>query len=299
MINLIKWILITIGAIAVYYGVSLHLKYDGVTGKIVSEMINPKLHLDTMKSIATTEDIPSADKSGVIKSIVTAEDITSAGKSDIIKALSALFGVTEQDISTTAFNGMYEIILREPGLDVIYVSADGRYLSRGEVIDLRTNINLTQSRLFSLTKEIMSTTTDDEKIIYKADDEKYVINVFTDVDCPYCRKLHENVPELNKMGVTIKYLAFPRSGVNTESYYRSVAVWCADNPKQAMDRGMSNKDNPLVSCKNPVIDHLILAKKLNVTGTPFIFFENGDHIPGYVKPKDLLKEIKRSLTKYQ
>ena len=222
-----------------------------------------------------------------------------ADKSDIIKGLSTYFtGITEQDISVMPFNGMYEVTLRDPKLDVIYVSADGRYLSQGEVIDLRTRTNLTQSRLSNLAKEIMSTTTDAEKIIYKADDEKYVIDVFTDVDCPYCRKLHKDVTELNKLGVTMKYLAFPRSGVNTKSYYRSVAIWCADNPEQAMDRGMLQKGNPLVECKNPIIDHLILAKKLNVTGTPFIFFENGDHIPGYVKPKDLLKEMKRSLAKY-
>ena len=222
-----------------------------------------------------------------------------ADKSDIIKGLSAYFpGVTEQDVYAMPFNGMYEVILREPKLDVIYVSAGGRYLSQGEVIDLRTRINLTQSRLSSLAKEIMLTATDDEKIIYKAEDEKYVINVFTDVDCPYCQKLHKDVTELNKLGVTMKYLAFPRSGVNTKSYYRSVAIWCAENPEQAMDRGMLQKGNPLVDCKNPIIDHLILAKKLNVTGTPFIFFENGDHIPGYVKPKDLLTEMIRSLAKY-
>ena len=221
-------------------------------------------------------------------------------KADIIKGLSVYFSnVVEQDINPTPFQGLYEVVIRKPRIDVIYISEDGRYLAQGEVIDLQTNTNLTQYRLDNLAKEIMSTTTDDEKIIYKADDEKYVINVFTDVDCPYCRKLHKDVAKLNKLGVTMKYLAFPRSGVNTKSYYRSVAIWCADNPKQAMDKGMLQKGNPLVDCKNPIIDHLILAKKLNVTGTPFIFFENGDHIPGYVKPKGLLKEIKRSLAKYQ
>jgi thiol:disulfide interchange protein DsbC len=221
-------------------------------------------------------------------------------KADIIKGLSVYFSnVVEQDINPTPFQGLYEVVIRKPRLDVIYISEDGRYLAQGEVIDLQTNTNLTQYRLDSLAKEIMSTTTDDEKIIYKADDEKYVINVFTDVDCPYCRKLHKDVAKLNKLGVTMKYLAFPRSGVNTKSYYRSVAIWCADDQKQAMDRGMIQKGNPLVDCKNSIIDHLILAKKLNVTGTPFIFFENGDHIPGYVEPKGLLKEIKRSLAKYQ
>jgi len=223
-----------------------------------------------------------------------------ADKTDIIKGLSTYFsGVTEQDVSAMPFNGMHEVVLKEPRLDVIYISADGRYLSQGEVIDLRTRTHLTQARLSSLAKEIMSTASDDEKIIYKADNEKYVVDVFTDVDCPYCRKLHKDMAELNKLGITMKYLAFPRSGVNTKSFYRSVAIWCADDKKQAMDKGMSQRDNPLVNCKNPIIDHLILAKKLNVTGTPFIFFENGDHIPGYVKPKDLLKEIKRSLAKYQ
>jgi thiol:disulfide interchange protein DsbC len=223
-----------------------------------------------------------------------------ADKNDIIEGLSGyISSVAEEDINPTPFQGLYEVVVRKPRLDVIYISEDGRYLAQGEVIDLKTRINLTQSRLSSLAKEILSTTTDDEKIIYKAKDEKYTIDVFTDVDCPYCRKLHKDVAVLNKLGITIKYLAFPRSGVNTKSYYRSMAIWCAENQKQAMDRGMLKKDNPVVNCENPIIDHLILASRLNVTGTPFMFFENGDNIPGYVKPKELLKEIKRSLAKYQ
>lgn len=222
-----------------------------------------------------------------------------ADKSEILKGLSTYFsGITEQDVTPMPFNGLYEVVLKDPRIDVVYISEDGRYLSQGEVIDLRTRANLTQARLSGLAKEIMSTTTDAEKIIYKADNEQYVLNVFTDVDCPYCRKLHDDIDVLNELGVTMKYLAFPRSGVNTKSFYRSVAIWCADDKEQAMDKAMLQKGNPLVDCKNPIIDHLILAKKLNVTGTPFMFFENGDHIPGYVKPKELLKEIKRSLAKY-
>ncbi len=223
-----------------------------------------------------------------------------ADKNDIIEGLTPYFsGINEQSVNPTPFQGLYEVVLKTPRLDVIYVSEDGRYLAQGEIIDLKTRTNLTQHRLSGLAKEILSSTTDAEKVIYKADNEKYVINVFTDVDCPYCRKLHKDVAKLNELGITMKYLAFPRSGINTKSYYRSVAIWCADDQKQAMDRGMIQKDNPLTDCQNPVIDHLILAKKLNVTGTPFIFFENGDNIPGYVKPKELLKEIKRSLEKYQ
>jgi len=125
-------------------------------------------------------------------------------KADIIKGLSVYFSnVVEQDINPTPFQGLYEVVIRKPRLDVIYISEDGRYLAQGEVIDLQTNTNLTQYRLDSLAKEIMSSTTDDEKIIYKADNEKYVINVFTDVDCPYCRKLHKDVAKLNKLGVTM------------------------------------------------------------------------------------------------
>jgi thiol:disulfide interchange protein DsbC len=240
----------------------------------------------------------------MLKSLLVALTLLSnnvlADKNDIIEGLIGyVSNVAEEDINPTPFQGLYEVVIRKPRLDVIYISEDGRYLAQGEVIDLKTRMNLTQNRLSSLAKEILSTTTDDEKIIYKAKDEKYTIDIFTDVDCPYCRKLHKDVAVLNKMGITIKYLAFPRSGVNTKSYYRSMAIWCADNQKQAMDRGMLKKDNPSANCENPIIDHLILASRLNVTGTPFMFFENGDNMPGYVKPKELLKAIKRSLAKYQ
>ncbi|MBT3447414.1 MAG: thioredoxin fold domain-containing protein, partial [Candidatus Thioglobus sp.] len=168
----------------------------------------------------------------MIKSLLIALTLLSnsalADKNNIIAGINTYFpNVTEQDINPTPFKGLYEVILRSPRLDVIYISEDGRYLAQGEVIDLKTRKNLTQSRLSSLAKEILATTTDNEKVIYKADDEQYVINVFTDVDCPFCRKLHKDVAALNKLGITMKYLAFPRSGVNTKSYYRSVAIWCA------------------------------------------------------------------------
>lgn len=223
-----------------------------------------------------------------------------ANKADIIKSLSPYYtDINEQNILSTSVQGLYEIVVKEPKPDVLYISKEGRYLFQGEIIDLQTHTNLTQQLLHGLSKELLDSTLDKNKIIYKADNEKYVINIFTDVDCPYCRKLHRDIGALNALGITVKYMAFPRSGVNTESYYRSVSVWCADDKKHAMNQAKMQAEIPAINCGNsPVIDHLVLAKKLNVVGTPTIFFENGDHIPGYLKPASLLQEMQRSLAKY-
>lgn len=224
-----------------------------------------------------------------------------ANKEKVVEELTKVFpSLKGDDVNETPFRGLYEVILRSPKLEIIYVSADGRYLAQGEVIDLQKRVNLTQYRMSSISKEIISEISDSDKIIYKSPNEKFVIDVFTDVDCPYCKKLHKQVKKLNDLGVTVKYLAYPRTGVNTTSYYKSQSVWCSENRKELMDRAMDSEPVPANNCSNPAVQQQMLtADKVNVTGTPSIFFENGDMIPGYVEPEILVKEIQFSLGQYK
>jgi thiol:disulfide interchange protein DsbC len=222
-----------------------------------------------------------------------------ADEKDIVKSLGPYIpSLQETDVVETPIQGIYEVIITNPKLDILYISGDGRFIVQGDIIDFENGSNITKRRLASLAKHALLGANQDDMIVYPAEKEEYVINVFTDVDCPYCRKLHNDLDALNELGITIKYLAFPRSGVNTKSFYKSVSIWCSDNRKQSMDLGMLQKDVPSINCDSPVVEHLNLAQDFGVSGTPYIFFENGANIPGYVEPKALLQEIKRSLAKF-
>ena len=223
-----------------------------------------------------------------------------ADESDIVRSLSPYIpSLQEADVVATPIQGIYEIIVTKPKLDIIYISGDGRFILQGDIIDFENGANITKNRHAGLAKDALLSANENDKIIYPAEKEKYIINVFTDSDCPYCRKLHNDLDALNELGITIKYLAFPRSGVNTKSFYKSVSIWCSDNKNQAMDLAMQQIEIPSINCDSPVVNHLSLAEGVGVSGTPYIFFENGVNIPGYVEPKVLLQEIIRSLAKFR
>ena len=104
---------------------------------------------------------------------------------------------------------------------------------------------------------------------------KGVVSVFTDVDCGYCRKLHQEVPKLNQMGIEVRYLAYPRAGVGSRSYQKIVSAWCAADPNKAMTQLKSGMEIPDVSCENPVAAQFDLGQQVGVTGTPAIVLEDG------------------------
>jgi thiol:disulfide interchange protein DsbC len=119
------------------------------------------------------------------------------------------------------------------------------------------------------------------------------VTIFTDVDCGYCRKLHNQIEEYNNLGITINYAAFPRSGLGTDSFTKMVNAWCSDNTKLSLTRLKNNKEVDVNFCDNqPVSKHYAIGKKLGVTGTPAIFSTEGILIPGYLSPEDLLTKLK-------
>jgi len=120
---------------------------------------------------------------------------------------------------------------------------------------------------------------------------KHTVTIFTDIDCGYCRKLHREVARYTKAGIAIRYLAFPRSGPNTESYFKAVTVWCSDDPRDALTRSKSGEKLARKTCANQPVDaHMAVAEKVGVSGTPTIVLADGSVIPGYV-PADRLAAI--------
>ena len=129
----------------------------------------------------------------------------------------------------------------------------------------------------------------DKMIVYGPKDAKRHITVFTDIDCGFCRKLHAEVPELNEAGIQVRYLAYPRAGINSPSYNKYVSVWCNADPLQSLTDAKSGKSVPSATCDNPISDTFAIGKEVGVRGTPTIILDNGTVRPGYVSANELIE----------
>ena len=133
-------------------------------------------------------------------------NIALADVSLIVNKLKPFFPeIKTENISTSQLDGYYEVVLTNPRIEVMYISMDGKYVIQGAVTDLELMTNISTNRINSVKLEILESISDNDKIVFKAKDEQYVINVFTDVDCPYCAKLHANMDQMNNLGITVKY----------------------------------------------------------------------------------------------
>jgi len=187
--------------------------------------------------------------------------------------------------------GVYQIAY---GARLFYLSEDGRHLFSGDLYDLEQDANLTEqwrgkARVAALAKE------ENSFIVYPAKGQnRHTLTVFTDVDCIYCRKLHAGIKEMNELGITVRYLAFPRAGIPSPSYDKLASVWCAKDQRKAMD--IAKREEPVKAnvCKdNPVAAHLKLGHTLGVDSTPTLMLEDGTLLPGYLPPQALLRELDR------
>jgi len=193
-------------------------------------------------------------------------------------------------VKDTPVPGLYEVTLDG---QVFYLTGDGRYAFQGNLIDLKTRRNLTEPAKQKARVALLKTLPLDKTITYPAKGEqKREIWVFDDLDCPYCRKLHAIYPKLQAAGVTIHVLFYPRNGLGSDSYYGAIRVWCAQDRRKAFDEAMETGRVPNTKvCRHPVNEHLALAQKIGVTGTPFMVLDNGEVIPGYVPPKMLIEHL--------
>ncbi len=221
-----------------------------------------------------------------IATIVNAEVDKSALKKQLQKNMPAL---TIDEISPSAINGLYEVMA---GANIFYVSADGRYLIQGSMFDLMNKKDLTEEKLAIAKAALINSVAKDEMIIFKAPKEKYVINIFTDIDCGYCRKLHSEIDQYMAAGITVQYLFFPRAGKDSDSYKKAVSVWCADDRNAALTAAKSNSNPPPEkTCKNPVDAHMALGDELGVRGTPMMITPKGTIYPGYMPAKKLVEAL--------
>jgi thiol:disulfide interchange protein DsbC len=202
------------------------------------------------------------------------------------------------NVRRSPLEGIYKVDLNG---QLAFVSEDGGFLISGEMykvnpgylINLQEEERREQEVSFAPQRAKMLAAVDkNDLVIYSPKEIKGHIYVFTDIDCGFCRKLHSQLGEMHKKGIEVRYLAFPRAGVNSRSAEKLITTWCSKNPQSVMTRFKRGEDVPLAGCdSHPIFDQYMLGQDIGVTGTPAIVLESGQLIPGAVSPERLAREM--------
>ena len=191
--------------------------------------------------------------------------------------------------------GFYQVIAAG---QLVYISADGKYMIHGDLVDLGAHRNLSDAAWAAFRKSELAKVPAAQRIVYAPAHPQHTITVFTDVNCGYCRALHKHMAEFNQAGIAVEYVAWPREGVtttagnDTPTYKEMVSVWCASDRKRAFDEATAGTAPKAATCANPVKAQFDLGIKLGVSGTPTIVAEDGRLLGGYLAPDELLKALK-------
>ena len=208
------------------------------------------------------------------------------------RVVSKLKDVSPSDVSSSPVPGLYEVTM---GGLIAYVSADGKYLVSGNIYDLETEVNLTATRRNAARAKALASLRDDQMIVFSPENPKMTVTVFTDVDCGYCRKFHNHIADLNKAGVRVRYMMFPRTGPDTESWRKAEAVWCSADRKDALTRAKKGDPVKAKNCGDAAITaQYEMGEELGVEGTPAVFTQSGDYIGGYLTPEQLVQAVQES-----
>jgi thiol:disulfide interchange protein DsbC len=191
-------------------------------------------------------------------------------------------------VRPSELTGFYEVVM---GGQPLYVSADGRFLMSGALWDIGAKRNLTEARLASVRKDAIDAVGAEQRIIYAANPQKHMVTVFTDIDCGYCRRLHQQMAEYNKAGISIEYLFFPRAGIGSESYDKAVSVWCASDRNVALTMAKNGDAVENKTCSNPIASQFDLGQKVGISGTPAVIAEDGSQIGGYLTPEQMIARL--------
>ena len=219
----------------------------------------------------------------------------STNKDDIEKKITSILppGTKIESIQPSEIPDLYKVFYGD--VQPIYVSSNGSFFIYGEMFKIEQNkiINLTNNEIENQRSQIINSISENEFISFPSENEIFSIAIFTDVDCTYCRKLHEQIDDYNNIGISINYLAFPRSGIGTKSFSKMVSAWCSDNPKQTLTKLKKGKDLKLAFCDTqPVAKHYTIGQKIGISGTPAIVTKSGELLPGYYSPNELLEKLK-------
>jgi thiol:disulfide interchange protein DsbC len=222
-----------------------------------------------------------------------ATQLAAAADDALIAKLTARIRNVLPDAKVTSIKpaplpGLYEVSI---GPTILYMTGDGKFAVRGDIFDLDAKSNVTDQRRMQARVESLKGLGESSPIRFPATGGKtrHEIYVFTDIDCGYCRKMHKEISQLNAAGVTVNYLAFPRTGLDSESYDKAVAVWCAPDRQSALTEAKTGKKIQHAKCDNPVAEHFRLGEAMGVQGTPAVYSADGEELGGYIPAQELVR----------
>jgi len=198
-------------------------------------------------------------------------------------------GTKKDDIRPTPVTGVFEV---RRGADIVYMSGDGQYVFTGDLYHVPSHTNLTEAHRRVLRQKLIDSIPESQMVIFSPPQPKYTVTVFTDVDCAYCRELHRQIADYNRLGVRVRYIFFPRTGPNTESWRKAEQVWCSTDRKSALTRAKLGQPLDAKPCgATPVEREYELGKAIGLEGTPGIVAANGAMVGGYLPPQALVDEL--------
>ena len=199
--------------------------------------------------------------------------------------------VIAKNITASPVSGLYQVSMPPR---FFYASVDARYIVDGSLIDMTTKQNVSQGARNKSVADAINAMGEESMIVFGKDTLKHTITVFTDIDCGYCRKLHNEVKKYNKLGIRVRYLAYPRAGEGSAAFKKAEAVWCAKDRTAAMTQAKNGAVVESKQCKNPVSDQYGLGNQIGIRGTPAIVLEDGTVVPGYIPASRLSAALNQS-----
>lgn len=216
-------------------------------------------------------------------------------KPDVRAEIARRLEVQIEDVQPSPIPGLYEV---RSGAEVGYVSTDGRYYVDGDIFDMKSKDNLTESRRQKGRLELLSHVADADAIVFAPKGAvRHTLTVFTDVDCTYCRRMHQEIAELNRLGIRVRYLMYPRSGPDTESWRKAEAVWCSADRRDALTRAKRGEPVKSPRCETPIAAQFELGRQLGLRGTPGVFTDRGEYLAGYLPAAQLAQHLNSPATK--
>jgi len=245
-------------------------------------------------AFAIEQPADTTDNSSVKTSVSNASTTFDAEK--LKSKLTAMLGLEIEGIKPSAMPGLVELITNQ---GLFYASTDGKYFIQGKLYGLGGRVvNYSEESLAQVRIDGMDKFTD-AMIVYPAKNEKHVVTVFTDITCGYCRKMHEQMDDYNDKGITVRYLAYPRSGTKNRSGQYSQgfkdlrSIWCNENPAQALTKAKAGSSVAQRVCDKPIEDEFNFGRQVGVNSTPTVILENGMMFPGYQEPDALIKMLEQ------
>lgn len=236
-------------------------------------------------------------KSLLILSLVATSPAVAAEQDENLDAvrerIAGIFDVVEpENVNKSPIDGWYEI---QKGSIVAYVSADGRYLLQGDLIDLDAGINLTDVSRNGARQKLMADLDDGDVIAFGPENPKYSVTVFTDVGCTYCRRLHNQIDEYIAQGIEVRYVLYPRNGPASSEWNTSEQVWCASDRNSALTAAKLDRKFETSACDASIIQkHYALGREVGLSGTPAIVLEDGTLIGGYLPATALAQQLQQN-----